>query len=45
VTLEPDAGEFLRALHRTVQKCLDENSIGSVVFHLGQQAFDLRASA
>jgi hypothetical protein len=45
VAVDRDAGELLRALHRAVQNCLDENGIESVVFHLGQQAYSLRTTA
>jgi hypothetical protein len=44
VAVDRDAGELLRALHRAVQNCLDEHGIGAVVFHVGQQAYDLRAT-
>jgi hypothetical protein len=45
VAVDRDAGELLRALHRAVQNCLDENGIEAVEFHVGQQAYNLRATA
>jgi hypothetical protein len=45
VEVEHVADELLRAIHRAVRNCLDDDGLESVVFHVGREAYSLRASA
>jgi hypothetical protein len=45
VEAEHVADELLRAIHRAVRNCLDDDGLESVVFHVGHEAYSLRASA